>query len=308
MGRLKAAVMTLWLLPAFLAVSVSRPCFAQNDSSATAAGTQTGNIIEQVVASGFRPDRVLMLRENGLGEVRQHVASYILRGGEQRENYEQIFVGARLGPNTAASHAGKMLFTFFLIGNRGDFAATPITGWTMEQIRENNRSVNALLEESSTLEAEFKSKQVELTEVEAKLGELRNRASQIAGVDEIIDVKMKLTQVRGYGADNEVEQRRLRDLVERGRAYDEPDNSRIRVQQLSQQLAETARVTALAERLNARRREAARESVERKIALVQEMRGVDAEALAREVLRLRSERRELEAQLGPATTAEDIQF
>jgi hypothetical protein len=67
---------------------------------------------------------------------------------------------------------------------------------------------------------------------------------------------------------------------------------------------ETAQVTAMTQRLSIRRREAAIASFRRKLALIREVGDSDAEILAREVLRLRARRKELEAQLSVGESPE----
>ena len=125
----------------------------------------------------------------------------------------------------------------------------------------------------------------------------REAASKIAGVDDLIDLKTELASLKGFDDRKAAELDRLREMVKRGRFSPEPESADQLRMQLSQQLRDAARVTADADRMGMSQRESATANYRRKIELVKQAEGVNAEELAQDVLVLRKRRRELEARL-----------
>ena len=143
--------------------------------------------------------------------------------------------------------------------------------------------------------------------MEKQLSQLREQASKIAEVDEIIDLKSELTNVRGFDEQKSAEIERLRTLVAEGRDAADPKNLVSIRATLAENLAGIAKVTALSDRLSGRRREAAAASYRRKINLVRESEGIDPELLAQEALDLRRRRKELEARLSKGGAAAEAE-
>ena len=137
---------------------------------------------------------------------------------------------------------------------------------------------------------------------------MRDRASRIAGVDEIVDLKLQIGALEGGGEGNQEEQERLRSLIARAREFTDSPESDARRRELQTQLEETAKATAMADRLNARRREAARETLNRQLALIREMRSLSRAELAQSVLQLRARRRGLERRLDISPNGPEDEF
>src|SRR5262249_48625981 len=98
---------------------------------------------------------------------------------------------------------------------------------------------------------------------------------------------------------------RLDALNNLGRQVVDPDNIDVLRQDLQADLAETAKVTAVADRLNLRRRGGGVQDFAKKVNLVKEPHSANPESLAQEVLRLRKIRKELEAKLNLSTHESD---
>ena len=246
-------------------------------------------IIDQAVASSFRPESVFLLVA-GAG-VKEFPAVFLTRGGSGLDQGGEILAASLL------PQAESLSFSFFLKGHDLSFAATPVRTWSRESIRKNTVSYSELTAEVSTLSRQLKDKQTLVAKVEQELDSLRSKASAVAGVDEIIDLKIELARLRGFGDQKAAERERLRDLVSIGRKRTDPEGVDALRQELSLHLADTARATAMADRLRVRRKEAARATLDKKLAFVKEMSRYNPEELAAEVIRLRNRRRELEARL-----------
>ena len=134
--------------------------------------------------------------------------------------------------------------------------------------------------------------------LQADLSDLRRQASQISEINDIVNLKMRLNSLQSAFAAKERQAERLRRLIDRGRQIEDPEGIDDRRLELSAALTEAAKVTAIADRLAKRQQDAARQTFLRKISVVQELDESNPEDLAREVLQLRKQRRELENRLG----------
>ena len=272
-------------------------------------------ILEQTIAVPFEPVSLYALQEISLGQIRQYraVAAQISSPEEAEQSKSvQLIVGAPIAKDAEADDAGVFHFTFFLTDLNGQFAATEVKGWSWKRLAENTLP-GALLERNGAAYAqEISMQQTKNVEMEKQLSTMREQASKIAEVDEIIDLKSELSNVRGFDEQKSSEVERLKTLVAEGRDLaDPPDLVRIKAT-LAENLAGVAKVTALADRLSGRRKDAAAASYRRKINLVRESEGIDPELLAQEALDLRRRRKELEARLSkggvPADSTTNSEF
>lgn len=267
--------------------------------SAQTEGGQYG-ILDQAIAPEFAPQGGFVLYSPVVGVVREQLAAVIPNGGGEGER--QFLAGAAV-PLTGLSE--DLSFTFFLRGESGEFLASAVRTWSENTVKKNTSPLERLSSDARQMAEGVAASERELLEVDSSLKALRERASAVAGVDEIVDLKMELARLKGFGDARDQEQQRLRELIERGRTTPDPTDVDERRQELSRHLQDAARVTATAARLSARRKEAAKTTIEQKIALIKEMSGQNPEALAQELLRLRERRKALEAQLQPQSAPSD---
>ncbi len=267
-------------------------------------------ILEQTISVPFEPVSLYALQEIALGEIRQYRAVAAKLGdsaeGEQGKA-EQLTVGAPVARSNDAGEASIFHFTFFLTDLNGQFAATEVKGWSWKRLAENTLPGSLLERNGAAYAQEIAVQQTKNSEMEKQLSVMREQASKIAEVDEIIDLKSELTNVRGFDEQKSAEITRLHTLIAEGRDAPDPKNLVSIRATLAENLAGIAKVTALSDRLSGRRREAAAASYRRKINLVRESEGIDPELLAQEALELRRRRKELEARLSKGGVAAEAE-
>lgn len=289
--RLKwvAVFATLLLLPV---VST-----AQEQATVDASGVKTAgdtSFIYQTVAVPFRPLQVFLLVEASPGRVLQFSGQSVARYPEEEDKADRMLVAAELPLEILSKKSDAFYHTFFLVGENTQFAATPVRKWKKELFLAEESNPKAYDKKLEMLSKELKDQKDAEAALEKEFSMLREDASKIAGVSEIIDLKTRLTSLKGFEKDQTAEALRLKTLVEHGHDLKDPSGINAHYQELSVQLEEMAKATAMADRLNVRRREAARSTLKTKLDLIKRYKTIDTEALAQEVLRLRARRRSLE--------------
>ena len=257
-------------------------------------------LIDQIVSVGFEPVTLFVLQQTAEGEIRQYRAAALPlpASGNIPSSEHELLLAAPVLITEKNLRDPSFHFTFFMASKDAAFAATVVKKWTLEELRQNSLQPSQMREEIEQLDQRLKILRVEVLNLDEKLADLRSRASQIAPIDEIIDLQMNLEGIDRTKKKKDEEILRIHELVESGRKLQDPENVDTLRQELALHLAEAAKVTALADRLDRRRQDAALQTFMNKVNLVKEMQSANPEALAQEVLRLRKKRRELEARVG----------
>lgn len=270
--------------------------------------------VDQLVSVPFTPTKVFVIEEVGPGEV-QRFPGYVVQaqgGAAQSAGNQEVLVGARVPLSNLGSDKQVFHFTFFLLDNVASFAATPVKRWSRKMLVDNSRPIDDLRVEVESVERKVQVQKMEHQAIDERLKALRDRASLIADIDKIVDLKVELGRLKSYVEDKSIEQQRLKKLIDDSRKNSEMGSDiDVLRRDLSSDLQEAAQVTAMADRLNSRRRDAAVASMQKKIALIKEMKAVDPEALAKEALKLRARRKELETRLNvgsPVATEDEAGF
>jgi hypothetical protein len=261
-------------------------------------------VIDQIINVTFEPFAVFLLLETGVGDIKQYQAAAVelIALGAQSAGSRQLIVGAPVIMNGQGLEDNTFHFTFFMAGQNASFAATEVKNWSIEQLRKDTISLHDLLGEIAQLENKLRVKRVENLNLEESLASLRKRASDIAEIGQIVKLKMELKALSNAYQEKQAEAERLKSLIDLGRQVRDPEGIDQYRLELSLHLQEAAKVTAIADRLSKRQQEAARQNFMRKIGMVKEMDTSDPAALAKEVLQLRKQRRELENRLGITST------
>lgn len=254
-------------------------------------------ILQQAIVVPFEPVSIYALQEVGPGTVKQYRAVSYTPGDAKAPPGSNVAltVGAPVRRGADANDSGVFHFTFFVTGLEGQFAATEMKAWTWKKLVENTLPFSVMEREIEIDQRSVAALEQSSNDVEAKLAQLREQASKIAEVDELIDLKMELSNTKGFDEKKLDEITRLRRLAELGRTIGDVsavDEMRV---QLSTQLAEAAKTTALSDRLNRSKRDAAAASYRRKLEIIRRNEGIDQQELAQEILQLRRRRKELEA-------------
>ncbi|MFN8389990.1 MAG: hypothetical protein U0136_06845 [Bdellovibrionota bacterium] len=272
--------------------------FARIDTAA--AQQPSSGIIEQTIAVPFRPVTVYALVSGADGSIQQYhaVAVPMAPGATEVEVGQTVTVGAVVPlPNTSAALEGSFSFTFFLVNLNGEFAATEVQSWTYKMLAANNRSISELDQDRAQIEHDIPLQREENNKLEARLTQVREQASKIAGVDDILDLKTELANLKDFDEKKFSDLERLHALYKAGSTVPDPkDVQDLRVKLLNQ-LRLAAQVTAEADRLGMSRQESALAEYKRKVDLVKSTAGEDPQALAKQILQLRKQRRELEGRL-----------
>ena len=282
-------------------------------------------MVDQLVSVAFDPIGAYLLVERGVGAVARIRAEYIpyfvtarldddgagppspppeFRPDEPRK----VVVGAAVPIEIVNQSEGRFHSSFFLTGPKATFAATPIKRTSKRELDADDMTVQAMSREIEKIEEDFSRRKKELGAIEESLSLLRTKASAIAGVDEIVDLKMELSKLKGYGQEKSAETERLKALIETGRRQKETRDLDPLKSELTIHLRDVAGKTANADRLEQRKQDSARTSLNQKMELVRETEGEDAEALAREMVKLRAQRKELEAKLGKSSAPVETEF
>ena len=276
-------------------------------AAAQTAEEQSGpriHLIDQIVRAPFTPRSTFALVEEEPGKLHQYPAEVV----DLRETMtgavlsRELLAGVALVLPQIRPREHKLSATFFLAGDKSEFAATSVKRWSQEALSENSIDIEELQDGLGRIKEQIEKKRAELASLQESLRPLREKASRIASVDEIIDLKMELESLKGFSQEKMDEVERLNRLVENARRLPDPERIDERRHELSLHLREAARATSMADRLNDRRKRASVVAFHDKLRKVKETANVDAEVLAREVLRLRAQRKELEERLNLAKT------
>ncbi len=295
----------------FLAISLAACNCAQADnSSSNNALVHNACMLDQPVSSSFIPKEAHILVHKGTaGDVRKYPAEVLpLEGEDAHLTVRKLLLGGLVSIEGLPASESPLRYTFFLKGDKTEFAATVVKKATRRELEDNSQNESALAGEIEKLEARLAEIYPQSSSLDAKLKDLRGRASVIAGVDEIIDLQMELEGLKGYREEKSQEIDRLRALIELGRNLPEPDDLTVRRQELSVALREAAQVTALAERLSRRQKKAAYARFQEKLRTIKQTQSEDAQLLARRVLELRKKRREFENRLGITSADREENF
>lgn len=281
------------------------------------AETSKVAVIDQLVLNYFMPSRISILQEVALGKVLRYpaysliLAEDVTTGKQNSAGLMTLLVGAAIYPELTNLRKGKAHYTFFLAGEAAgnrSFSATPIRRWSKIEVDEYSKSTSELEKTIVDVHKETaaKVKQIKLRDV--KLKQLRERVAQVAGVDGIVELKMELAKLRAFDSkDNEI-QGSLVKLVEVGRQMADPENAKLWRKSLAEDLRGAAEVTAMADRLAKRRRQAALKAFKSQSQLIKAMKDYDPQMLARKLLKLRKKRRELEGRLNLSKHSENLEF
>lgn len=289
----------LRLIPGLLAIVLLSPIICVEFASSQELGKSFG-VIDQVTTAGFLPVSLFILEESPGGSIRQFRADFVPYESDKQDSATslRLLVGAVVPIPQGSSANSVIRHTFFLASKDSSFAATEVKKWTIGELIQNSVSEKVLQEQTRNEQQTARGLRNESLLLTQKLAKLREDAVGIVDLDEIVSARIQKRALEQEIQKNSHEVERLDHLVEYGRELEDPDWIDDYRQQLTIHLQEAAKVTAVADRLDQRRREAAVQRFLQKVSLVEGMGNADPRALAQEVLQLRRKRRELENRLG----------
>jgi len=287
------------VLPLAVAVVVFTPF-----TSGAEGRPASGFVLYEYVQSSFKPKRIYALLFKASGELTQIRGYGLSQPGSVTNFLVGSFVPQKLIETNSTS---RVAYTFFLVGTNTEFHATPVKLLSMAALQEQQIDLERLKADLRALIGQKDEIETEVKGLERELSSVRSQLMDQAGLDSLLQVKRETQAQEELTRILSEEAKALAARIEQARNLDEPKEYSDRLQSLSKDLEDTAKVTALADRLATRRKEAALESARRKLALVREMQDVDRERLAREVMNLRRKRRRLEIEKGLAPAEERME-
>ena len=264
-------------------------------------------VVDQVVELPFVPQEVfLLISTRKVRRFRGAVVSYTPI--KQVPEGHQSFLAGGSFPFSASFTSPKGVYSSFVfIGPNKEIATSSAKYWSLNDLKQNSQTILSYSKNSKKLEHRIDTKVLELSALDRELQELRERASKLIDVDALVAAKMELEILRHQLEEKRNVVNRLLSVVEIARELPETPELYSLQRELQTQLKDAAKVSALADRLNTRRRQAAVASFKSKVALVRKMREYEPEALAKRVLELRNRRAKLERQLGIAPASDPIE-
>ncbi len=293
---------------AFSSVSIA---YADGDKVGDALLPKSIGILDQSVVVPFDPVSIYALQELSVGAVQQFraIALQAFESNSKPQGESRTLIaGAAVPLSPDISPSTIFHYAFFLTDLSGQFAATEVKSTAWKNIIEGQKTVSQLEQEAAGLKDQLMIEELKNSSIEKQLAELREQASKIADVDEIIDLKSELANLQGSDEQKAAETERLRELVKVGRALPEPAGIDSIRANLSLHLEAAARVGASVDRAAATKREDIIAGYKRKLALIRTTDNENPEALAQELLTLRKHRKELESSSGLSSAEKNSEF
>ena len=242
-----------------LGIAASSISIAEEVPSEAKAIPEDFALFDELVASEAEPEEVYILVERGPGIVRKHKSWFFDFGQlESKGLNSQMAKSGRTwlvaSPIRLEKKKPTTTFSFFLADSQSAYAATPMRTIDSRKVVDSRLTENELSEKIVALRKELNIQSVDLVKLGDDLESLKQEASEIAGVEKIVDLKMELTSLQNFNTESDAEQKRLEALIAFGRSQpDEADLAALR-KDLGAQLKQTARKTATADRLAARKK------------------------------------------------------
>lgn len=279
-----------------------QPTEAQGEPEDNPLGGLVG-LIDDILRLDFEPQIMYALYEDRPGHFVQYRAAASRIDDSSAESDESsllgsFVLGAPIHLSPEENKAGKFKFILIASGDNGALSYSPVQSWDHARLRENSKGLVALDLEVANAKTELEQLEQEQARANKRINKLMAEASSIAGVDAIVELQMQYDSLVGVEEEKDTEVERIDRLIDNARELPDPDNINTLRSNLAQNLQAAAKVTALADRLDRRSRDAAVLKFKKKLQLVEEMKTADTKALAKEVLELRKKRRELENRLG----------
>jgi sulfur relay (sulfurtransferase) DsrC/TusE family protein len=252
-------------------------------------------IIDHEIESSTPPSISFIVLESSLGEVRQYSAASSEIENDPNNLQRRFSLG---GIIPIAPDKTKLNYCFFWADSQSNFNSSEIASLTTNELKDSLKSTEKLENELAELKNTIQEKRLNLVTLKDEFQALFNTSPNSLLIKEIQKLKQEKKLVS-----NEIERLKnytenLERLLEKGRAGEESPNIETLHKNLSSHLKEAAQVTAVAERLSARRKQSAKIALEQKIKAVKEMQNEDPRLLAKEIIALRKKRNELENKLG----------
>ncbi len=209
----------------------------QNGSDSSGLGSLSVGIIEQTIAVPFKPVSVYALVDFGNNNIKQIPGVFVpfpnqgsnaaagdrvavaavIQNERQTESTEAAGVKS-YGNSSAPQNDHHFRFTFFLASLEGEFAATEVTETTWEQIQSIPHTVDAISAAIATAKKAIPQQKERNAATDKKFASLRTQASQIAQVDDLLDLKTELESLKETDEKKVGEVEHIRAAIRRGYA------------------------------------------------------------------------------------------
>jgi len=263
--------------------------------------------VDQVVKVDFNPTAIKFLWETKKGQVNINAAQVSSKSFPLFEHYtnNEYLVGSTITDRKSVQVIDPFHFTFLLSGDQSGFASSPVKSWSLATLSQNSRPLEFFSSEVRELKSTLLSKQQDEVSLLEELLKIEEKLQKEIDLQSLINGKLRIMRLQKALAQKESDKLRLKTLVQRGRAIKGDSEIESHRQELSIHLREIANATALADRMAKQKHQASVNMLQNKLKLIREAEHFNAEQLARQVLRLRAERKSLEAEMQIAPTAQD---
>lgn len=203
---------------------------------------------------------------------------------------------------TGVNSEEKFLYSFSAVKPSGEVVHFPVRGAIYEEIRAEAVSITALDEKIKAATQELKREDRFAKSEDERLETLKTQALQMTGVDDLVELNTELDSLNDAPVLSDAELSRLNELYKVGsRSVADPITAES-ISDLNKQLFQITRLTTDVDRAERSKMSRRHTDVEGRIQMIRESLSVNSEEIAREVVRLRARRKELEQQLtGPVS-------
>lgn len=273
--------------------------------SANLAKAEDFGIIEQTIAVGFKPaSTYALVTQKPTGRNKQLVRR--IHGSIIPSDNNSVHVAILVPNNIFNEEEQEIYYCFFLLSTDGEIAATEVKTTSKEQILNSFISKAKLLEEIKQYEEQLPVLKTKNVLSQTKLSQTKEKASKIAEVDDLVDLKSELENLKSGDSNAMFVMLFLKNLYAKNAFFqDTPEDMQMRME-LDAQLREILKASLLNKKAESNSPADIIANFHKKIELVKSTENSNAELLAIEVLRLRKQRKELEAQLNTETTSKDF--
>lgn len=275
----------------------------------SSALAQNFGIIEQTIAVGFKPTSTYALVAQKLSSnnwrLIKRIHGTIIPSPEEEET---LYVAVVVPQEVFSEEDQELYYSFFLLSVDGEIAATEVKTITKEQLLNSFVPKEQLSLEIKQFEQQLPVLKTKNVISQNKLSQTKEKVSKIAEVDDLIDLKSELANLKEGDSDAASEVEVLKNLYAEN-VYKPVSLEHLQMRmELEKQLKDILKSTTFQKKSSSNSPAEIISNFHRKIELAKSISNSNPEILAKEVLALRKKRLELEAQTSSTGTESNKDF
>lgn len=260
-------------------------------------------IIEQTISAGFKPASTYALVAQKLSSnnwrLIKRIHGTIIQG---TEDDSAVDVAVIVPKEVFSEEDQELYYSFFLLSLDGEISATEVKTITKEQLLNSFVPNEQLNQEITQFEQQLPILKTKNVISQNKLSQSKEKASKIAEVDDLVDLKSELESLKENDTDSVSEIQSLKNLYA-SNVYNPNtlEDTQLRMD-LEKKLREVIQSTTFHKKTENNSPAEIIANFQKKIELVKSAEDTNPEVLAKEVLALRKKRLELESKLNATGT------